>query len=750
MPTRFFSRPRPLERVRKRYGRGTVSIVPLLALLLLDAVLRWPHANAEDLRFKKHTINAESTFSACAAIDVNHDGRLDIVSGAYWYEAPRWKHHHVRKVEEIRGRFDGYSNQPIDLNGDGWTDFVSANFRSRKLAWIEHPGATLGTWSEHVIDRPGAMETGRLIDVDGDGDLDLLPNGRGFVAWWDIEAAKGSATWTRHDLPSEADGHGIGFGDINGDGRGDIVAPLGWLQAPRDRHTGAWLWHEEFDLGAASIPILVLDVEGDGDQDIVWARGHDFGLYWLEQRSDGRPRRWNHHTIDSSWSQGHAPLAADLDGNGKIEIVVGKRYMAHDGKDPGAYDPLVVYSYEFVPDSSTWRRRAISVGADVGFGLDPKAVDLDADGDLDLIAPGRSGLFWLENLTNSRAAPPVRPAMAAFYPDHSDLSVWMNAAGARQTIGTARDWGRRRSHVLEGAQRAMGRFPETTRRVPLDVQVASEVDAGTYLRRTITFAAESGDRVPAYLLLPKKLRAGRRNAAMLCLHQTVRLGKDEPAGLGGRPSLHYAHELAERGYICLVPDYPSFGSYEYDFEQSSIHTRYASGTMKAIWNNVRAIDLLESLPQVNPRRIGCIGHSLGGHNAIFSAVFDQRIRAVISSCGFTAFHHYYEGRLAGWTSDRYMPRIRDVYGNNPDRVPFDFYEFVAALAPRPFFICAPQHDSNFDVTGVRKVVDAARRVYALQDASAALTARYPDSEHDFPDATRYEAYEWLERMFEKG
>jgi pimeloyl-ACP methyl ester carboxylesterase len=122
---------------------------------------------------------------------------------------------------------------------------------------------------------------------------------------------------------------------------------------------------------------------------------------------------------------------------------------------------------------------------------------------------------------------------------------------------------------------------------------------------------------------------------MLCLHQTTRIGKDEPAGLGGRPTLHYAHELASRGYVCVAPDYPSFGDYPYDFRKAS--DRYASGSMKAIWNNLRALDLLETLEEVDPDRIGCIGHSLGAHNAIFTAVFDLRIRAVVSSCGFTAF-----------------------------------------------------------------------------------------------------------------
>jgi dienelactone hydrolase len=167
--------------------------------------------------------------------------------------------------------------------------------------------------------------------------------------------------------------------------------------------------------------------------------------------------------------------------------------------------------------------------------------------------------------------------------------------------------------------------------------------------------------------------------------------------------------------------------------------------MKAIWNNVRAIDLLESLPYVDGDKIGCIGHSLGGHNTIFTAVFDQRIRAMVSSCGFTPFHDYYGGKLAGWTSDRYMPRIRTAYDNSPDRVPFDFYELVATLAPRPFFINAPVRDDNFEVGGVKKAVAAANEIYALRGAKEHLVAVYPQVGHDFPDEVRKQAYEALDR-----
>jgi len=395
-------------------------------ILTVAAVQPWlAFAAAGEPTFRRHDINPDSTYCACAAVDVNRDGRLDIVCGGWWYEAPTWKKHLLRDVPMIGGRYDDYSNLPLDVNGDGWIDLVSANYRSETLFWIENPGKRLGPWPAHVIAKPGPMETARLEDIDGDGQLDVLPNGMQFAAWWEVVRGPKALTpgpspadgrgesssdgpkasdakgfrWVRHDLPIEAAGHGIGFGDVNGDGRGDVVTAKGWLEAPEDRRRGKWRWHPEFKLHPdASIPILVFDVDGDGDNDIVWGRGHNYGLFWLEQvRQQDGSRRWVQHEIDTRWAQAHSPLLADVDGDGRPELVAGKRYMGHDGRDPGELEPLCIYWYKFDRAAKTWQRHTISAGGRAGWGLDPKAVDLDGDGDVDLIAPGRSGLYWFEN-----------------------------------------------------------------------------------------------------------------------------------------------------------------------------------------------------------------------------------------------------------------------------------------------------------------------------------------------------------------
>lgn len=733
-------------------------------------VLSCSCATGQEPRFTTQVINPSAEYPACAVFDVNQDGQVDIVSGGYWYAGPKWEKHFLRDVEVIRGRFDDYSNLTLDVNGDGWLDIISVNYRSQSVFWVEHPGEKIKSapdtpWTKHVIDTPGPMETGRLHDIDGDGQLDILPNGIGFACWYELVrdvagSGESAPRFVKHDLPKEVAGHGIGFGDINGDGRGDIVGPRGWLEAPEDRRGGRWTWHAEWEMTRdASIPVLVHDVDSDGDADLIWGRGHRYGLYWLEQTKDSAGNgSWQRHAIDTSWAQPHSLLLADLNGDKTVELIAGKRYMGHEGKDPGEWDVLCAYSYQFDPKLRTWRRSDLHVGQRAGFGLDPKVADLDGDGDLDLVAADRCSLAVLIN--EGTRSPPSREVPLTNY-DHCQPLAYFDGASL-QPVTRPADLGIRREHIRRGMAEAMGKLPDPSRRVPLDVQIESREEKADYVRIKLTYVPEPGDRVPAFLLVPRSvtlddglsgtLRAGpnRTLAAMLCLHPTNVDGKAQTAAMVGAATRHYGHQLAQRGYVCLIPDYPSFGEYkDYDFAQkrpNSDEPLYVSGSMKAIWNNIRAVDLLETLGYVDADNIGVIGHSLGGHNALFTAVFDPRLKAVVTSCGFTTFHDYYAGNLKGWTSDRYMPRIRDVYELSPDRMPFDFPEVLAALAPRGLFVNAPLHDSNFDNGGVRKCIAAATPVYELLGAKEQLQVVYPDCAHDFPDEVREQVYAWLNKQ----
>ena len=328
------------------------------------------------------------------------------------------------------------------------------------------------------------------------------------------------------------------------------------------------------------------------------------------------------------------------------------------------------------------------------------------------------------------------------YPDHSRLMHYLDSERREYPVKTVADWARRRRDILAGMQRVMGELPKRTELPPLDVRITESLDREGYTCLTISFVAEKNDRVPAYLYVPNQPEKKQRLPAILALHPTGPLGKGIVDGQSERLNRAYARELAGRGYIVIAPDYPSFGdSKNYNFKSD----RYVSGTMKGIFNHMRCIDLLQERPDVDRQRIIAIGHSLGGHNAMFVGVFDTRLKVIVSSSGWDPFHYYYGGKLKGWISNRYMPRLRDVYQLDPDRVPFDFYEVAAALAPRAFFSNSPLHDDNFDVRGVKKAIPLAAEVYRLFGATDHLQVRYPDSGHDFPTKVLEEAYRFIDK-----
>lgn len=357
-----------------------------------------------------------------------------------------------------------------------------------------------------------------------------------------------------------------------------------------------------------------------------------------------------------------------------------------------------------------------------------------------------SGVAGLGSQVSGRTATSAAQASPAPRLDRLDLLRYRDEAGAVQPVTTPAHWARRRTEIVRAMQQVMGPLPGREKRVPLEVQVLHEADAGSYLRRAITYQSEPGARTPAWLLVPKAaLRPGGAARAVLCLHPTdATIGHDVVVGLGGRPNRAYAAELAERGFVTIAPSYPLLAGYQPDVRGLG----YESGTMKAIWDNVRAIDVLASLPFVAPGGVGAIGHSLGGHNAVYTAVLDARISAIVSSCGLDLYTDYYGADPKvwqpekGWCQLRYMPRLLEYAGRLQD-IPFDFAELIGALAPRPCFISAPLRDANFRWQSVDRIVAAARPVYTLLGAPGALRVEHPDSEHDFPDAMRAIAYAML-------
>jgi endonuclease/exonuclease/phosphatase family metal-dependent hydrolase/dienelactone hydrolase len=319
--------------------------------------------------------------------------------------------------------------------------------------------------------------------------------------------------------------------------------------------------------------------------------------------------------------------------------------------------------------------------------------------------------------------------------------------GTTDLATTPQHWQPRRQAIRRAMQSVMGSLPTLTNRSPPTFAVIEETDCGTYVRKKITYRSQPGCDTPAYLCVPKGMEDDKPVPAVLCLHPTDNsVGHDVVVGLGGKPNRQYASELAERGYVTLSPSYPQLANYQPDLAALG----WESGTLKAIWDNIRGVDLLLSLPQVDPASIGAIGHSLGGHNSIFTAALDPRIDAVVSSCGFDSFADYYDGNPAvwepgkGWTQLRYMPRLAD-YNGRLNEIPFDFDELLAAIAPRNVLVVAPLHDSNFRTASVDRMTTEARKVFALHGHPDRLQVVHPDCQHDFPDEMRDQAY----RLFDK-
>jgi hypothetical protein len=343
----------------------------------------------------------------------------------------------------------------------------------------------------------------------------------------------------------------------------------------------------------------------------------------------------------------------------------------------------------------------------------------------------------------------VEPLPAPLRLPRDNLLVYRGDGDQLLPVRTVDEWLKRRAEIVRGMQTVMGRLPGDEKRCPLDLRVDEETDCGSYVRRLVSYASEPGSRVPAYLLIPNAvLSGGRRVPAVLCLHGTDDVvGHGVVVGLGGRPNRQYASELAERGYVCLAPNYPLLAKYQPDLRALG----WDCGTLKAVWDNMRGLDLLESLPFVAAGKFAAIGHSLGGHNSVYTAVFDTRIQAVVSSCGLDSYLDYYRGNprmwqpSQGWTQLRYMPRLAD-YRDRLAEIPFDFPELIGALAPRAVLIIAPLNDGNFHWDSVDRIATAAKPVYQLYGQPDRLRVEHPDCEHDFPDAMRRAAYELLDQI----
>ncbi|MGB6742693.1 MAG: FG-GAP-like repeat-containing protein [Terracidiphilus sp.] len=334
-------------------------------------------------------------------LDMNGDGYPDLLSGAYWYQNPgpkggAWVRHQYREAGTLNEFVSDCGEWTIDVNHDGLPDVVTAGWMTNGIFWYENPGKLGAEWKRHFITDSYDTEGGAEADINGDGQPDLVfaHYSHMGVLWIDFS---GPEPKVHHVGTREQDGHGTGVADVDGDGKMDILTPNGWFRQI-DADKDQWEWHGDWQMGDAGFPIIGYDVNKDGKTDIIYGHGHSYGLYWLEQAGDGANRHWVKHTIDESYSQIHALKMADIDGDGQMELIAGKRYRGHSGHDPGSYDPLVVYYYKIDRKTGTFTRYPISVNGTAGAGTQFVVADLDGDGDVDIATAGKTGVHFFENL----------------------------------------------------------------------------------------------------------------------------------------------------------------------------------------------------------------------------------------------------------------------------------------------------------------------------------------------------------------
>ena len=372
----------------------------IIRMMIVLGVLQASSVWGGELTWRKVKLYYDSN-EACEIEDFNNDGWLDISAGRNLYLAPAFVPQPLRDVGEHGVDYAANNGEhAYDVDGDGWLDLIAGSCMAREVYWYRNPGteglARAKLWKKQLLRETAEQnEITFFRDLVGSFAPELVVNSwnqSNAMLFWEIDDSVTPPSLKKNHVGALT-GHGIGFGDINGDGREDLLFQGGWYERPLNPSLGEWVLHRDWEYKQAGCPMIVVDLNADGRNDVIWGRGHAYGLYWMEQLppSDGKTR-WNEHTIDDSWSQAHAMLWQDLDNDGQAELVTGKRVRAHSGGDPGADEPAALYFYRWHPEQEVFSRHLIDTG-DAGTGLFIRSADLDRNSWPDLVVAGKSGTF---------------------------------------------------------------------------------------------------------------------------------------------------------------------------------------------------------------------------------------------------------------------------------------------------------------------------------------------------------------------
>ncbi len=378
-----------------------ITILSIFFLTITNAIGQVP-------TFKKTVLTRDFVSEGVAVADLNKDGKTDIIAGYYWFEAPKWTRHEMapsRTFDPRKEYCESFLNHAMDVNLDGWEDVIIIDYPGKPAFWFENPKNKPGQWQKHImVDSMGiANESPGFIDIDGDGRLDLLCGDvkKKQIVWLQAPTKKGETAWKRHNLSkenvngTERFSHGIGFGDINMDGIKDVVIKEGWFEGKKNQSSGDWTFHLA-NLGDACSHMQVLDINGDGKNDVLTASAHKLGVWWYEQISENGHINFKMHEISRTTAQTHSSIMADINGDGRKDYITGKRFLAHNGNDAGDGDAPILIWFDLNPKKPPYYTEHI-IDSDSGAGLNIAVKDMNKDKKQDIIIANKNGVFLLEN-----------------------------------------------------------------------------------------------------------------------------------------------------------------------------------------------------------------------------------------------------------------------------------------------------------------------------------------------------------------